>query len=77
MQERTQDIREQARSMLTKYLLTYAWLANEFEKRGVTLSTTTLNDYLSGRRKGNRSEEIVNMAYEILERYRVNYVECS
>lgn len=65
--------REKVRMMLTEYHLPHAWLIAELEKNGFPVWGSQISEILSGKRKGAKSEQVVDKAYEILERYGERY----
>ena len=68
-------MRENVKILLLKYHLTYAWLINELDKRGLLVSNTELSDILNGRRRGGKAVEVINMAVEVLNKYVKCYEE--
>lgn len=61
------------RMRLWEYKLNYSWLIRELYRNGVQTCKEDLSMYLCGRRKGKKAEQVVNLAFEILDRYSRNY----
>ncbi len=70
-----QEKRERVRVLLSKYCLTYAWLINELEKQGVSVSTSELSDILSCRRRGEKAVTVIDHSIDILNKYGKSYAE--
>ena len=61
--------REKIRGMVEQYCLTYVWLVNQLNKRGMDVTSNELCHYVTGRRRGERAERVLNLCIQILECY--------
>ena len=61
--------REKIRGLLAQYCLSYVWLVNQLNKRGLIITPNELCQYITGRRRGERAEIVLNLCIQILECY--------
>lgn len=64
----------EVRVLLQKHQLTNVWLINRLEEQGVITDKTELSSSLSGTRRGNKVDRILNTSIEILDRYEKCFV---
>ncbi len=57
------------RSKLQKHHLSNVWLINRLEEEGVVTDKTELSSALSGTRRGNKVDRILDKSLEILDKY--------
>ena len=61
--------REKIRGLIAQYCLSYVWLVNQLNKRGLNITPNELCQYITGRRRGPMAETVLNLCIEILDCY--------
>ena len=63
----------QIKIRLLENRLTQAWLIFQLEQLDLSLDKSTLCDILSGRRKGQKANEVIEKAEFVLKKYEETY----
>ena len=61
--------REKIRVLIARYCLSYVWLVNQLNKLGHDVVPNELCQYITGRRRGAKCEQVLDACISVLERY--------
>ena len=57
------------RERLIKHSLTFTWLINQLERKGIAVDKSEMSSVISGTRKGPKAEQIIRESAAILDEY--------
>ena len=69
--------REEIRERLSRNKLSFVWLINQLEKRGVMTDKTEMSGAISGSRKGPKVDLIIRESIAALDEYEANYADAA
>lgn len=69
-----EEMRNDIRDRLKRYALSFTWLVNQLEKRGISTDKTEISSVFAGTRKGAKAESIVETSKDILSKYESTYL---
>lgn len=61
--------RDKIRQRLELNHLSFVWLINQLEDRGIQTDKTEMSSVMSGTRKGKKAEAILTASWEVLNEY--------
>ena len=66
--------RDEIRDRLNRNKLTFVWLINRLEERGIFTDKTEMSGVIAGTRRGPKPEQIIRESLAILDEYETNYL---
>lgn len=67
--------RDRIRILLATHHLTHSWLIDQLELKNISVAGNELSEIISGKRKGAKSEKVIEASLEVLNVYETSFAK--